>query len=59
MTKRLRAVLVGLLVLLGLGLMVGGIATGKSGAVVVGLCVAAVAMQQWIVMSNQAKQGDK
>lgn len=37
-----------LLVLIGLGLMVGGIITGKHGATVIGLIVAAVSIQQWI-----------
>jgi hypothetical protein len=37
-----------LLVLIGLGLMIGGIMTGKHGATVIGLIVAAVSVQQWI-----------
>jgi hypothetical protein len=37
-----------LIFIIGLGLMVGGIITGKHGAVVVGLIVAAVNLQQWL-----------
>ena len=37
-----------LLVVTGLGLMIGGIMTGKHGATVIGLIVAAVSVQQWI-----------
>lgn len=43
------------LVLLGLSLMVGGIIGDKNGAVVVGICVAAAAALQWIVISKQAR----
>jgi DNA-binding CsgD family transcriptional regulator len=58
MTKEMRTILVAVLVLLGLGLMIGGIITGKNGAVVVGLCVAAAAAQQIIVMRKPTKQGE-
>ena len=58
MIKGIRTILVAVLVLLGSGLIVGGIITDKSGAIVVGLCVASVATQQLIVMRNQTKQGN-
>jgi hypothetical protein len=38
----------GLILACGLILMIGGIVTGKHGATVVGLIVAAVNVQQWI-----------
>jgi type IV secretory pathway VirB2 component (pilin) len=59
MTKEIRTVLVVVLVLLGLGLMVGGVIVDKNGAVVVGICVAAVAAQQWIVIRKRTGQDDK
>jgi hypothetical protein len=45
-----------LLVVIGLGLMVGGIITGKHGATVIGLIVSAVSVQQWIQWNNKEKQ---
>jgi hypothetical protein len=45
-----------LLVMIGLGLMVGGIITGKHGATVIGLIVAAVSVQQWIQWNKKEKQ---
>jgi len=59
MTKEIRTILAAVVALLGLGLIVGGIIADKNGAVVVGLCVAAAASQQWIAMRKQTKQGDK
>lgn len=56
MTQEIPAILAAIVVLLGLGLMVGGIITGKNGAVVVGLCVAAVAAQRWIAMRKQRRR---
>jgi hypothetical protein len=40
----------------GLVLMIGGILTGKHGAVVVGLIVAAVDVQQWLKWNKQRSQ---
>lgn len=37
-----------ILLVIGLGLMAGGIITGKHGATVIGLIVSAVSVQQWI-----------
>lgn len=37
-----------LMVVVGLGLMIGGIMTGKYGATVIGLIVAAVSVKQWM-----------
>jgi hypothetical protein len=37
-----------LVLVCGLGLMAGGIMTGKHGATVIGIIVAAVSVQQWI-----------
>jgi len=43
--------------MIGLVLMVGGIAVGKPGASIVGLIVAAVNIQQWLrLRSSQAAQ---
>ena len=55
MTKEIRTILVVVLVLLGLGLMVGGIILDKNGAVVVGLCVAAAAAQQWMAIRKRTR----
>ena len=43
-----RQLIHGLILVGGLVLMIGGIITGKHGATVVGLIVAAVNVQQWI-----------
>ena len=59
MTNRIRTILSAVTVLLGIILMVGGIITDKNGAVVVGLIVSAVAVQQWITSRKQSNQGDK
>ena len=40
----------------GLGLMIGGIMTGKHGATVIGLIVAAVSVQQWIHWNKKENQ---
>lgn len=42
----------------GIVLMVGGILTEKYGATVVGLVVAAVAIQQWLKRTKQQPQGE-
>jgi hypothetical protein len=49
MNKEVRTSLAVLTTLLSLCLMIGGIIAHKSGATVVGLCVAAASAQQWIV----------
>lgn len=49
----------GLLIILGLVLMVGGIATGANGALIVGLIVAAVNIQQWQKLNNQRDASDQ
>jgi len=59
MTKEIRTILAVVVMLLGLGLIVGGIIADKNGAVVVGLCTAATAAGQWIVLGKQTKQGAK
>ncbi len=46
----------GIVFLLGIVLIVGGIAGGKNGAWIVGLIVAAVNFQQWQKWSRQRKQ---
>jgi hypothetical protein len=40
----------------GIGLVIGGIMTGKHGATVIGLIVAAVNVQQWIQWNKKEKQ---
>ncbi len=59
MTGGIRTILPTVLIVFGIGLMVAGIATGKTGAMIVGLCVAAAATQQYIVMRKQSKEDDK
>ena len=46
----------GLILACGLVLMIGGIITGKHGATVGGLIVAAVNVQQWIHWDKKEKQ---
>ena len=48
MTNKIRTILILVTASMGIILIVGGIMTGKNGAVVVGLCVSAVAVQQLI-----------
>jgi hypothetical protein len=48
-----------LVFVLGLGLIVGGIVTGKHGAVVIGLIVAAVNFQQWLKWNKQRSPSEK
>jgi hypothetical protein len=45
MTPRVRTILAAITAIVGIGLMAGGIVTGKHGATVVGLCVAVAATQ--------------
>ncbi len=58
MTKAVRTTLAGVVVLIGVGLMVGGIIAHKSGALVVGLIAAAVAIQQWRAARKLPSQGE-
>jgi len=51
-----RQLIHGLILVVGLVLMIGGIITGKNGATVVGLIVAAVNVQQWIHWNKKEKQ---
>lgn len=46
--KLIRQIFHFLVLVTGLGLMAGGIVTGKHGATVIGLIVAAVSLQQWM-----------
>lgn len=48
MTARTRQLVHGLLLAVGLAMMAGGIAARKNGAVIIGLIVAAVNVQQWL-----------
>jgi len=57
MKNKLTRQIVHIIVLvIGLGLMIGGIMTGKHGATVIGLIVAAVSVQQWIQWNKKEKQ---
>jgi len=59
MTGNIRSILSAITALMGIVLIVGGIITDKSGAVVIGLCGSAIAIQQWITSRKQPHQGDK
>jgi hypothetical protein len=48
-----------LVFVLGLGLVVGGIITGKHGAVVIGVIVAAANFQQWLKWNKQKAYCEK
>jgi len=52
MSTSTRRILTVTVVIIGLVLMAGGIMTDKNGAVVVGLCVAAVATQRWMALKK-------
>lgn len=52
--KLTRQIIYFVLILLGLILMVGGIVTDKHGSTVIGLIVAAVNVEQWIVLNKKA-----
>ncbi len=54
--SKTRQIIHGLILVCGLVLMIGGIITGKHGATVVGLIVAAVNIQQWIHLDKKEKQ---
>jgi hypothetical protein len=58
MAKDTRKILTIMVALVGLILIVGGIITGKNGAVVVGLILAAVATQQLMAARNSSNRGD-
>jgi len=47
------------LLVIGLVLMIGGIMTGKNGATIVGMCVSAVNVQQWIKWNKKEKNNNK
>jgi hypothetical protein len=57
-TKTLRLIL-GLNIVLGLVLLIGGIVTGKHGATVIGLIVAAVNAQQLLYWNKKEGTGDE
>ena len=53
MKKNMTRKIVHIIILLtGLGLMAGGIITGKHGATVIGLIVSAVSVQQWMKINH-------
>lgn len=52
--KLTRQIIYFVLILLGLILMVGGIVAGKHGSTVIGLIVAAINVEQWIVLNKKA-----
>jgi hypothetical protein len=54
-----RQLIHGLILVVGLVLMIGGIITGKHGAMVVGLIVAAVNVQQWIQWNKKENNNNK
>lgn len=59
MLARYRPILIVVTALMGIALIVGGILTGKNGAVVVGICAAAIAVRQLIVSRKQPEKEDK
>lgn len=48
-----RQLIHGLILVCGLILMIGGIITGKHGATIVGVIVAGVSVQQWILWNKK------
>ena len=58
MTGGIRTILPAVLIVFGIGLMVAGIATGKNGAMIVGLCVAASAAYHLIAMKKRSGRDD-
>jgi hypothetical protein len=54
--KFIRQIVHIIVLVLGLGLMIGGIITGKHGATVIGLIIAAVSVQQWLQWNKKEKQ---
>ena len=55
MNTRVRLFMHGLVLVLGLALIVGGIVTDKSGAIVIGVIVAAVNVQQFLKKNKAMK----
>ena len=49
-----RQLIHGLILACGLVLMIGGIITGKHGATIVGVIVAGVSVQQWILWNKKS-----
>lgn len=58
-TKLTRQIVHILVLVIGLGLITGGIITGKHGATVIGLIVAAVSVQQWIQWNKKENNNNK
>jgi hypothetical protein len=54
--KMIRQIVHIIVLVIGLGLMVGGIVTGKHGATVIGLIVASVSVQQWQQWNKKESQ---
>ena len=58
MNTQVRLIVHALLIVLGLALIVGGIVAGKYGAVVIGIIVAGVNVQQFL-KANKATKGER
>ena len=58
MNTQVRLIVHALLIVLGLALIVGGIVTAKYGAVVIGIIVAGVNVQQFL-KANKATKGER
>ena len=56
--KPLRQIIHAVILVIGLVLMIGGIATGKHGATVVGIIISGVNVQQWLQWNKQQKTKD-
>lgn len=56
--KPLRQIIHAVILVIGLVLMIGGIATGKHGATVVGIIISGVTVQQWLQWNKQQKTKD-
>jgi len=54
----IRTILPTVLIVFGIGLMIAGIATGKTGAMIVGLCVTASAAYHLMAMKKQSGRDD-
>lgn len=59
MSASIQAVLRLVVVVLGIVLIVGGIWTGKHGAVAAGIIVSGVAAQRWIALRKRSRSGEK
>jgi hypothetical protein len=55
---KIRQLIHGLILVCGLVLMIGGIITGKHGATVIGLIVAAINVQQWLQWNKKNIDGN-